>query len=444
MSLTAALDSPPMLTALLLAALAQDPAPTTAIVGATVLPMDGERRLADHTVVVAGTRIVAVGPRASTPVPEGARVIEAEGRFLMPGLVDMHVHTWGETDATLFLLHGVTTVRNLFGAPQHLAWRAEVEAGTRLAPNMVTAGPIVDGDPPIWPGSLVVTDAESARAAIEAHVEQGYDFVKVYNRVPSEAYDALIEEARLAGLPVDGHTPDAVGYARVLAAGQRTVEHMGGIGLLVATPPVGTGWFGDMQAWGHVDPERQALWVERSVEAGVWLCPTIVVFQKMLPPKLFERELGSETMRHVPEATREQWRAMAERDTPEGRSAASESIPGRLAFVKAFVEAGGNLILGTDTGNPLVAPGHAVHEELANFIAAGLSPDQALRAATRAPAECLGQTDRFGAVAVGLRADLLLLAEDPLVDVDRAREPLGVMLRGRWVERAELEALLEE
>ena len=113
-----------------------------------------------------------------------------------------------------------------------------------------------------------------------------------------------------------------------------------------------------------------------------------------------------------------------------------------MAFVKAFTDAGGKLILGTDMGNPLIAPGHSLHEELANFVAAGLTPYQALRAATRAPAECLGQAERFGAVLVGLRADLLLLAGDPLLDVNSAREPLGVLLRGRWLERAELDALV--
>jgi imidazolonepropionase-like amidohydrolase len=431
---------------LLLALLSlQSPAPetVTAFVGATVLPMDSERRLEDHTVVVRGGRIVAVGPRASTAVPEGALTIDAEGRFLMPGLVDMHVHTWAESDAALFLAHGVTTVRNLFGGPQHLDWRAQVEAGERLAPNLVTAGPICDGDPPVWPGSLVVLDADSARAAVELHVEQGYDFVKVYNRLPLEAYQALVEEARLAGLPVDGHTPDAVGLERVLAAGQRTVEHLSGLGLLVAKPPLGTGWNGDVSAWQKVDPKRQAQWVERCVEARVWLCPTFVVFQKMLEPEMFERELAMDHVRHVPQFLKGMWKSMNANNAPERRAAGRDSIPGRMAFVKAFADAGGRLILGTDMGNPLVVAGYSAHEELANFIAAGLTPFQALSAATRAPAECLGRPEEFGTVAVGRRADLLLLGADPLLDVDNARAIEGVMLRGRWLPQADLQRALE-
>lgn len=420
------------------------PEPKTAFVGVTVLPMDSERRLDDHTVVVQDGRIVAIGPRASTPVPEGARTLDGAGRFLMPGLADMHVHSWGPADAAMFLAHGVTTVRNLFGNPQHLAWRAEVEAGTRLAPHMITAGPILDGDPPVWPGSLVIRDVESARAAVALHVEQGYDFLKVYNRLPLEAYEAIVAEARLAGLAIDGHTPDAVGYERVLAAGQRTVEHMSGLGLVVAAGTPGNGWAGDNLGWARVDPERQAQWVARSVEAGVWLCPTFVVLQKMLEPDLFERELGMQHVRHVPQFTRGFWKNMNARNTPEGRAAGRDSIPGRMAFLGAFVAAGGRVILGTDMGNPLVVPGYSVHEELANLTAAGLSSYQALLAATAAPAQCLGREEEFGTVAVGRRADLLLLAADPLLDVDNARAIEGVMLRGRWLERAELERMLAE
>ncbi len=437
-----------MWTALLFVALltlqASAPEPATAFVGATVLPMDSERRLEDHTIVVREGRIVSVGPRASTPVPENARTIHASGRFLMPGLVDMHVHTWSEVDTPMFLAYGVTTVRNLFGNPQHLAWRAQIEKGERTGPSLITAGPILDGDPPVWPGSLVVTDAEKAAAAVQTHVDEGYDFIKVYNRLPLEAYEAVVAKARLANLPIDGHTPDAVGYERVLAAGQRTVEHMSGIGLVVTAKAPGAGWAGDNAGWAQVDPERQALWVERSAAAGVWLCPTFVVFQKMVEPENIASELARGHMRYVAPFTREFWKNMNARMTPEGRAASRDSVKPRMAFFKAFVDAGGRAILGTDMGNPLVVPGYSVHEELANFVAAGLSTYQALSAATRGPAECLGLTAEFGTVAPGRRADLLLLEADPLLDVNNARAIQGVMVRGRWLPREELQRSLDE
>jgi hypothetical protein len=218
---------------------------------------------------------------------------------------------------------------------------------------------------------------------------------------------------------------------------------MSGIGVVVASGTPGYGWDGDNLGWAKVDPERQTLWVERSVAAGVWLCPTFVVFQKMLEPDLFARELGMDHVRHVPAFMRQLWKSMNASGTPESRAAGRDSVPPRMTFFKAFVDAGGHAILGTDMGNPLVVPGYSVHEELANFAAAGLSPFQALACATRAPAECLGLAQEFGTVAVGRRADLVLLAADPLLDVNNASAIEGVMVRGRWLDRAALDASLE-
>jgi imidazolonepropionase-like amidohydrolase len=415
------------------------PAPL-AIVGATVIPLDSERRLADHTLLVENGRISALGPRGEVALPADAQVIDGTGRFLMPGLVDMHVHAWAESDLTLFLVHGVTTVRNLFGSPMHLAWREQVASGARVAPTIVTAGPIVDGRPPNWPNSLVVTTPEEARSAVALHVEAGYDFIKVYNRLPADAYAALVEEAALAGLPVDGHVPRAVGLEGVLAAKQRVIEHLTGYGIVVAKPGVvsGTSGLDDNVGWQHIDDANLAKLVESTKAAGTWNCPTFVVFQKWLEPRDFERELGMAHMRYAPPFTIQLWRQMNSGLTTEMRVAGRDSIPGRMRFVKALSDAGGRVLVGTDMGNPLVLAGYSLHEELANFVAAGLTPYRALVAATRSPAECLGQAGEFGTLAVGLRADMLLLHHDPLLDVDNARDPVGVVARGRWLDRADL------
>src|SRR5262245_37317727 len=223
------------LLALLLAAVgapaqeaALPPAPPLAIVGATVVPMDRAGSLPDQTVLVADGRITALGPAGELAVPAGSTVIDGHGRWLMPGLVDMHVHSWFESELTLDLANGVTTIRNMFGSPVQVAWRDEVAAGTRLGPSIVTAGPIVDGSPPVWPGSLVVITPEDARNAVQAHVDGHYDFVKVYDRLTPEAYDAVVAAAKAANLPVFGHVPERVGLYAVLASGQRTLEHMFG------------------------------------------------------------------------------------------------------------------------------------------------------------------------------------------------------------------------
>jgi len=422
------------------------PAPpgVLAIVGATVLPMDRDVELPDSTVLVAAGRIVAVGPASEVVVPDGAEVIDGHGRFLMPGLVDMHVHSWFATDLPLFVANGVTTVRNMFGSQLHVGWRDEVEAGRLFGPSLVTAGPIVDGDPPVWPGSRVVLTPEDARAAVAEHVAGRYDFVKVYNGLPAEAYAALVETAREAGLQVHGHVPRAVGLHGVLAAGQRTVEHLDGFETCLAGATIDLGGFGNLlSAWSRADLERLPALVEDVRAAGTFQCPTLVVLRKVLGPDDLDRELSRPELSCVPPMLLSMWKGRA----AQGAAAAALAHAGdaaRLATVRELGLAGVPLLLGTDTGNPWVVAGFSVHEELANLVEAGLSPAAALRAATRTPAECLSATDEFGAVAPGLRADLLLLEADPRADVSTARRRVGVVLRGTWHPESELQQRIED
>ena len=435
-----------MIHALLLPLLACLPAlvpnDTLAIVHAEVLPMNSEAVLHDHTVIVQGGRIEALGPADEVAVPQGAKMIDGRGCYLMPGLADMHVHTWFEEDLALFLANGVTTVRNMFGSPMHLEWRNEIEAGERLGPTIYTAGPIVDGKPPIWPGSRVATNEEEGRAAVRDQAEAGYDFIKVYNRLSLEAYQAIVIEADEIDIPVMGHVPDAVGLEEVLLAGQTTIEHLAGYesALVSADTPRGVGFLSELACWEHVDPTRFAEAVQRTREAGVWNCPTIVVMCKWLNPDEIEKELARPFMRHVSEEQLAAWREM-----PRGGEAAAVARAGhegRLLFTKALHDGGAGIVLGTDQGNPYVVAGYSVHEELAYFIEAGLTPYQALRCATRSAAECMTATDEFGSIAVGLRADLLLLEADPLADVANARKRAGLIVRGRWFPEGELQALL--
>lgn len=418
-----------------------------AFVHAAVVPMDTERVLEDHTLVVRGGRIAELRPAAEVAVPEGATVVDAAGRYLLPGLVDMHVHTWMESELTAFLASGVTTVRNMFGAPLHLAWRDEIAAGERLGPTIYTAGPIVDGEPPIWPGSRVIETAEDARAAVAEHVEAGYDFVKVYSLVPAEAYAALVEAADEAGLPVMGHVPVSVGVEAALDAGQHTIEHLTGYQTWIEAEdsPVRDepGLTSRMAAWQHLDEERLRAAAVRSRESGVWNCVTLVVMDKFLPADAIEAEFERPYLRAVHPMTRGQWRSMAPMRAPLAE-VAREGRAGRLRMTRELHEAGARLVLGTDSGNPFVVAGVAVHEELGNLVEAGLSPFEALAAATRDAAACLGAEDEFGTLAPGLRADLVLLEENPLEDVARADRRIGVMVRGRWLPDEELQQRLEE
>ena len=233
-----------------------------AFVGATVVPMDREGALTDQIVVVRGDRIVLVAPAASIDTT-GATVVDVKGKWLTPGLADMHVHTWSDHDFAMYLLNGVTTVRDMFGSPKHLEWRSAIQSGKLDGPTLFTAGPIVDGDPPTWPGSTVVTTADAAREAVRAQKKAGYDFIKVYNGLSAEAYDAIASEAKAQGIPFAGHVPKAIGIEKAIVSGQRSIEHLDGYIPFRSEP--------------HVDAQI----VAATAKSGVWNCPTLVVMDRI-------------------------------------------------------------------------------------------------------------------------------------------------------------------
>lgn len=393
-----------------------------AIVGGTVVPMDEERTLPGHTVLVRGDRIVAVAPAREVDV-RAARVIDAGGRWVLPGLADMHVHFWSQEDLALFLLNGVTTIRNLAGAPEHVRWRDAIARGELDGPTLLTAGPIIDGAPPTWPGSTIVATADEARAAVRAQKDAGYDWLKVYNGVPAEAYDALLEEAKRMGLPVAGHVPRAVGAEKVIASGQRTIEHLEGYVPFFADPPGG-----DL--------------VAATAASGVWNCPTLVVtdrFGKLDDPAQLAGTRGLEL---VSPLVRAQWDPKQDfrfaRFTPAMFEDVRAKNVTRRALVRDLQAAGAELVLGTDAGNPYVVPGFAVVDELRLLVDAGLTPWQALRTATAAAGELQGAPGALGVIAAGARADLIVVDKDPLAAVAHAADPAFVVVRGEVHERSAL------
>jgi hypothetical protein len=292
---------------------------------------------------------------------------------------------------------------------------------------LFTTGDIVDGRPPIWQGSTGIGTAEEARALVAAQARDGFREVKVYNKVPLPAYEALLDEARRRGMRVTGHVPVAVGIDRVLGR-QDCIEHLDGY----------------FDVPGRMDPSRLRELAVRTAQAGTWNCPTLVVYEKIAgDPKLLR---AAPEMRLVPPRLLATWDP--DRDfrlrgfTDEDRARLAKWNGERRRLVKMLRDAGAPLLLGTDSGNPFVVAGVSAHEELALLVASGLSPFEALAAATRNAAEYL--EDDAGTIEVGKRADLLLLAGNPLEDVGHARKPLGVMAGGRWLPAEELTRMLEQ
>jgi len=446
---------------------------TTAFVDVNVVPMDAERVLERQTVLIEGDRIAAIGPSHEIAVPDGATRIDGRGRYLMPGLCDMHVHynalasdSFGSGAASarpsdrevsfapLFIANGVTTVRNMWGGPRMLYVRDAINSGAdMLGPAIYTCGPLMDGNPPIWRGSEVLETAEAAERSVAAQKEAGYDFLKVYNMLSTEVYDAIIAAAREHGMRVVGHVPGRVGLQHALDSGQVSIEHLNGyLNALVAegSPPMQASNMTEFFTyWAeHTDESKISAVARATVEAGVWNCVTMIVNSKHGPARFaFDEECERPELRYLSSAYIESWRQTASapiEDRVRAERAYRRAHELREQLVRELRDAGARLLLGGDTPNPFVIPGFSAHDELALLVQAGLTPYEAIRAGTSDAAEFLDARDEFGTVVPGLRADLVLCQANPLEDVSNVAKRVGVMLRGRWLSADALDAMLED
>jgi hypothetical protein len=421
------------------------PADAIAFVGVDVLTMlADEPALVDRTVVVHDGRILDVAS-AEVPLPDTVTVIDGAGRTLMPGLIDAHVHVWYEGELTLLLANGVTSARNLFGDPLQRGWRDEIEAGRRLGPRLVVSGPIVDGIPPLWPTSDLVATPEDADPVVQAQVEDGYDLIKVYNRLRGDVYQAILESASARGIPVAGHVPWQVGWDAVVDGSQVTIEHFDG--LIDRVGGTGRSTFlydvaGMTEAMDARDDEALRQAGERVAADGVFVVPTLVVIDGFQSPEDAAADRADPLMQYVHPDVAWSWATTPPLDE------ATVAMLDRYAlevldYTAAFHDAGARVVLGTDANNAYVLPGFSVHRELELLVRAGLTPGEALIAGTATAAAAIGLDD-VGTIEVGKRADLLLLGADPREDVAHAADRVGVMVAGQWHEEAELQALMDE
>lgn len=416
-----------------------------AFTSVNVVPMDAPRVLRDQTVIVRGRTIERLGASSDVTVPAGARVIEGRGKYLMPGLADMHTHLRWEEDLALYVARGVTTVRNMWGAPLHLDWRARITKGDWIGPTLYTAGPIVDGDDPDHDGSYVIQRPEEAARLIDLHVRAGYDFIKVYNSVPSAVYDPLVAAAKAAKLPVGGHVPSAVGMARAATVGQVSIEHMNAFpeALQREGSPVAGKFGGEAkrQKIEHVDRAKIPVLVGLLKAKGTFVCPTRTVMDQFGSAEDRSAHLKRPEMRYVPSFEKAVW--APSRELPPAVAAAQQrSVAFADEMIRALHQGGVRLVVGTDVGNPFVMAGYSVHDELRHFVRLGMTPFEALKAATTRAAELMGAKPETATLAPHQKADLVLVDGDPLDDVANAAAIRGVMVHGKWLGEAEINALL--
>ena len=420
---------------------------TVAFVDVAVLPMDRERVLAHRTVVVHDGRIVAIGGRGATPVPAGARRVDGRGKFLAPGLMDMHAHLAAGSESladpagrqlAAYLATGFTTVRGLGNAPTALSLRDRIARGEVLGPRLVVAGPSLNG-------RSVASPADGARM-VEEQKAKGFDLLKTHGGVSAETYDSIAAAAARVALPLVGHVTPEFGLARAMRAHQQ-VEHLDGyIAALLAdgTPAPDGQMIWDPAVLARVDTAKIVPLARETARLGVWNGPTLALFETVASDETPDALAARPELRLVPAQAVAAWKAQKAEAVAGGpANGRAEFLALRRRIVRALHDAGAGILVGSDSPQFFATPGYGALREIDALVAAGLSPYDALVAATRAPAEYLGWSRDVGTIAVGKRADLVLLDGDPLADRAVLRRPSGVMVAGRWLDRARLDAMLE-
>ena len=464
-----------LLLALQSAHLPADPAQTPqaprplAFTHVTVIDATGAPAKSDQTVVITGDRITEIGPSASVRAPKDAQVVDATGKFLIPGLWDMHVHWFHKEYLPLFVANGVTGIRLMWGLPMHHQWRQEVEQGTLLGPRLSIASPIVDGPAPIWPGSIAVKDAAEGRRVVDEMKEQGADFIKVYSRLPRDAYFAIADEAKKQGIPFAGHVPASVSVSEASDAGQKSIEHLTNVLEACSTREEEVRRM-SAEALANIPegqkfPSRTVLrpitrltletfsqekanaLAARFVRNHTWQCPTLVVQRNMAfihDPAIH----NDPRVKYMPPGIASGWDPKGDfrlQDRVDEDYELSRASYRKLKeLVGPMRKAGVEFLAGTDVLNPYCFPGFSLHDELGLLVEAGLSPMEALQAATLNPARYIGREKDLGTVEKGKIADLLLLDASPLDDIGNSRKIDAVVFGGKLLPKAELAKMLAD
>jgi len=422
-----------------------------AFININVVPMDTERVLAGQTVIVKDGRIAEMGPAEQIKVPAGAVRVDGRGKYLLPGLADMHVHLDGSDEQTtaamlqLFVANGVTTVLNLYGTPRHLELRELIARGSVLGPQIYTSGPFISNAPVHTPSP------EEVESDVIEQKRAGYDIIKIHGDFSREAYHKVFEVAHRAGLKVVGHAPRNLGVEAMFEEKQDAVAHaeeyIYAYFFFKRDPKMANA---DQETRLRNITEQESripALAEATAKAGTWLIPTLTVYHGIgLQVDDIDPIMRRPEMRYLPPS-------LASRFAPENNTylkrfkkdtakifLAQADLLSKL--VKGMREAGVKMLAGTDTPVPSMVPGFSLHDELQELVAAGLTPYEALRTATANPAEFLGSNE-FGIVAIGKRADLILVDGDPLKSISHAARRTGVMVRGRWFTEKELGQMLD-
>ena len=442
------------LTATATIAAAQEP--VVAFENVTVIPLDRDDAVAGQTVVVRGEKIAWVGPAARAQIPSGATRIDGRGKFLMPGLAEMHAHVVGPQNPNheavnrdimfLYVANGITSIRAMLGAPNQLPLREALKRGEVLGPTMYVSAPSLNGN--------AAPNPDSGATLVRMHKAAGYDFLKIHpQNFKLETYDAIVRTANEVGITWAGHVPPAVGLRHALASRQSGIDHLDGF-LEAATPD---SVFAKLRTGepllpniNSVDPSRFPAIANEIKRAGSWQVPTMLVWENLnTQAETGEQMAARDEMKYV---SRQQLQAYVTgknnnlnnlRNNAISPEMSARYLALRRQALKALADANAPLMMGTDSPQLFMVPGFAMHREIGIIQQAGVSPQKIYESGAKNVAayvsSVLKQDGNFGTVVAGNRADLVLLDANPLQDVANLKRRAGVMVKGRWVSAAEID-----
>lgn len=407
----------------------------TAFVNVNVIPMDRERVIESQTVIVRDGRIAEIGPANKSKVPDGAVRIAGAGKFLLPGLAEMHGHIpppqapKAYTEAVLFLYaaNGITTVRGMLGAPNQLELRDRANRGEIVSPTLYLAGPSFNGNS--------VNSPEQAVAMVRQQKQEGWDLLKVHPGLTKDEYDAMAKTAKEVGIRFAGHVPADVGLMHALEMGQETIDHVDGYIEYLN---------GEV---APVDETKLAEVVRRTKAAGTWIVPTMALWETLIGLTDMETLAALPELKYAPPQQVEQWKTAhrTRRSQPNfDRKKAEVIAKNRLRILKVLHDGGVRILLGTDAPQEFSVPGFSIHREMALMVKSGLTPYQVLHSGTKNIGDYYKGKANIGTIEVGKQADLLLVEANPLQDVANIARRAGVMVRGQWLPESEIRKRLDE
>lgn len=415
--------------------------PQTVFTNVSVIPMDSELILEDQTVVIEGDRIVQVAPSSEVNAASNATIIDGDGKYLMPGLAEMHGHVpptdpgpdapdyfdneYVESTLFLYISAGVTTVRGMLGYENQLELKERVNSGELIGPNLYLAGPSFNGN--------TISSPEQAAERVREHKEEGWDLLKVHPGLSLEEYDAMAAMAHEVGITFGGHVPADVGVIHAIESGQITIDHV-------------DGYVNYLQQFeGEEMEEKLADVIQLTKEHNVWIIPTMALWETIIGAADYDAMKQYDELKYIPEAVKQNYFDFA--DNPQSGYSSDnpqEHAELRTQILSEMNKAGVKILMGTDAPQLFSVPGISIHRELPHMKAAGMSNYEIIESGTKNVGEYFADWDEFGTIAEGQRADLILLDGNPFEDLSHIKDHSGVMVQGKWYSREMIDEKLAE